>query len=777
MFITNGFAVKPTIGKIKTWIHRVLILDKRSNCQGMKAFLIPTLALAFFLGSTLNPQAIANESSSIEVLQSQSQDPITIDLIVENDSIQPGSPFWVLVDVKLADGWHSYWKNPGDAGMPAQIEWQLPEGFTADTFLWPSPTKFEVDAAVGFGYDNEMPLLVRLTPPKTLALDQPLELAASVRWLVCSDSMCLPGNTDIKAKVLVKNEEPHPNTVLKTAFAHARRHLPKTVGSSKAQKSGDQITLSVKVPDDQIAHFTKAYFCPEIGDHIDHKAPIQLIKSDEQPGLYTVSLKETNPSEQPLSGILVLHDEANSKVSVAIDTPIETAKDAIIAYVSKPGLSSGLELQEQEALHPTSEFEGNVGLAIAFAFLGGMLLNLMPCVLPVISLKIFSFVKMAGQSRGLTFKHGLAFSLGVVASFWVLASALLGLQAYGNSVGWGFQLQEPIFVAILTAVMFVLGLSLFGLMEIGTGVSSLAGNIAHKTEGLTSSFLSGVLATAVATPCTGPFLGSAVGFAVTQPAIWAMLIFTALGAGMAFPYLVLSAFPALLRFVPKPGNWMVTFKELMGFIMMATTLWLLWVFSAQTSTLSVVMLLGALFFLSIACWIYGKWGTPFHKRTTRQISYVFSLSALALSFYTLYISTTPAITSLGGVETASSKDAWEPFSPERVAELRSQGVPVFIDFTAKWCLICQANHMVLSGDSVAAKLDQKGVVRMKADWTKNDPVITAELKKFGRNSVPLYVLYGAEEEAKPSILPQVLTPDVVSSYLNDISGKGIGTKN
>lgn len=745
----------------------------------MKAFLLPILALTFLLNLSFHEQIAANdalpiEHYSLETPDSETEAPVTINLLIENTSIRPGTPFWALIDFKMSEGWHSYWKNPGDAGMSAQVEWQLPEGFTADPILWPSPTKFEVDSMIGFGYDSEMPLLVRLTPPLDLSNDQPIEIAASVRWLVCSDAMCLPGSSEISAKTFAKTEEPLQASSLVDLFKKARDNQPKISWPIKAQKSGDEIVLHVESPLDHPVKFTKAYFCPEDSGYIDHKTPVTLVQAQDQPGLYKASLKIAGMRETPLTGVLVLHDEKDaqaSKVSLAVNMAVENSKDDIIAYVSKPGLSSGLENQAEASPALASEFEGGVALAIGFAFLGGMLLNLMPCVLPVISLKIFSFVKMAGQSRSLTIKHGLAFSLGVLVSFWVLASVLLGLQAYGNSVGWGFQLQEPLFVAILAAVMFILGLSLFGLMELGTSVSSLAGNIAHKQEGVTSSFLSGILATAVATPCTGPFLGSAIGFAVTLPALWSMLIFTALGAGMAFPYLLLSTYPSLLKFVPKPGNWMITFKEIMGFIMMATTLWLLWVFSAQTSTLSMMLLLGSLFFLSIACWTYGKWGTPFHKKTTRYMSYAVSLSAVAISLYTLYIATTPAIANLGAAEKTSSHDEWEPFSPERVAELRRQGIPVFVDFTAKWCLICQANHMVLSGDSVTAKLDQKGVVRMKADWTKNDPVITQELKKFGRNSVPLYVLYGSEENTSPSILPQVLTPDVVSSYLNEIGSK------
>jgi thiol:disulfide interchange protein DsbD len=423
------------------------------------------------------------------------------------------------------------------------------------------------------------------------------------------------------------------------------------------------------------------------------------------------------------------------------------------------------------------EFEGGLGLALVLAFVGGMILNLMPCVLPVISFKVLSFVKMAGQSRKLVFTHGLTFTLGVLLSFWVLTAALLVLQAYGRSVGWGFQLQEPLFVAILAAILLVFGLSLFGVFEFGTSLIAMAGQAQQsataKRSGLFGSFMSGILATAVATPCTGPFLGSAVGFAMTLPPALTMLVFTSLGLGMSLPYLLLATFPSTLRFLPKPGQWMVTFKELMGFFMLATVLWLVWVFGAQTSTFALFLLLAGFFFLALGSWVYGKWSMQ--RKTIRLIAYGLTIACFATGGYAIFNAVSPWAAQMDSssatkqVANHSAADAWEEFSPERLAELQKQGTPVFIDFTAKWCLICQANHLVLTTSEVTQQFEKLGVVKMKADWTKNDPVITAELRKHGRSGVPLYLLYGTDPKAAPKILPQVLTPEIVLEELKNIT--------
>ncbi|MCB1149712.1 MAG: thioredoxin family protein, partial [Chlamydiia bacterium] len=419
-------------------------------------------------------------------------------------------------------------------------------------------------------------------------------------------------------------------------------------------------------------------------------------------------------------------------------------------------------------------FDGGFLMALLFAFAGGLILNLMPCVLPVISLKIFSFVKMSGEKRSEIVRHGVLFTLGVLVSFWALAGALIALQASGAAVGWGFQLQDPLFVGILTAIIFVFGLSLFGVFEFGTTFSSWAGqqqsNIGQSSSGKASAFFSGVLATTVATPCTGPFLGPAIGFAMTLSALGSLTVFTFLALGMASPYLLISLFPSLIRFLPKPGKWMVTFKEILGFCMVATALWLVWVFAAQTSMMATSALLVALFGLSVGSWIYGKWGTPLRKRPVRIVAYALTLATLlgstGLVLRASQMIEEPIELVAVNDPTAESKDihGWEPFNKERLDYLRSQGIPVFIDFTARWCLICQANHMVLSTEEVEGRMAEAGVVKMLADWTKNDPEITAELKKFGRSGVPLYLLYGKEEE--PTILPQMLSPDLVVEYID-----------
>jgi thiol:disulfide interchange protein DsbD len=740
---------------------------------------IPHILIALTLSLTLqfSPYLILNaQEFPLESQVQEDKSPIFAEFLQENESIQPGHPFSLILHLNIDKNWHTYWKNPGDSGMPLEIEWNLPEGFTVETIQWQTPQRFNHDSVIGFGYENEMILLAEIHPAATIQ-EEVANIEASITWLACSDMMCLPGNSEVSTKLIVKNEI--PKSLLNNDFKKFRDNLPKKDWDLEAYtKTDGSIELKAKAPKDYPTLFTRAYFCPEVSEFVDHKDITHFSNAssnlNERESHYQVALKRTVPkkdNDESLKGILVLlHDNGTEviKETLAVDIPLKeniTSHDNIIASVSKNEINKQI-LTNSENETPPSELEGHFVLALLFSFIGGMILNLMPCVLPVLSLKIFSFVKMSGESKKLCFQHGVAFSVGVLISFWVLAGLLLVLQAYGESVGWGFQLQEPIFVAVLASIVFILGLNLFGLMEFGMGITSVAGNISHKKTGFTNSFLSGVLATAVATPCTGPFLGSAVGYAVTLPPAGALLIFTMVGLGMSFPYLLLSAYPSLLRFIPKPGNWMITFKEIMGLLMMATTIWLLWVFSAQTSNLSLILLIGALFFFGIGCWIYGKWGSPLQKQFKRRLSFVFSLFFLGLGTFTIYTATESTMEAPDTTEEIATR--WEPYSKARIEELQKQGIPVFVDYTAKWCLICQTNHLSLSTFQAEQKFKSAGVVRMKADWTKKDPVITQDLRKFGRSSVPLYVLYGTNPSEKPKILPQVLTSDVVVSYLEEI---------
>ncbi|MCP5061820.1 MAG: DUF255 domain-containing protein [Ignavibacteriae bacterium] len=408
----------------------------------------------------------------------------------------------------------------------------------------------------------------------------------------------------------------------------------------------------------------------------------------------------------------------------------------------------------------------SVWFALVSAFIGGLILNLMPCVLPVLSLKIFSIVQQSGEDRRKRIDHGLAFTLGVLATFWVLAITLILLRAGGEQLGWGFQLQSPAFIIILTTLLFLFGLSMFGVFEIGTSLTAVGQGSANE-EGFIGSFSSGVLATIVATPCTAPFMGSALGYALSQPAYVSLLVFTFLGLGMAAPYLLLTTIPSLSKYVPKPGAWMETFKQFMGFLLMATVLWLLWVFSLQVGAEGLLILLGSFIIASIGGWIFGRWGNIAKPKPTRVKAMIAAIILIlgGIVFTFNNIDANNATTT----EMEQGKIKWQTFSPELVKEYLDEGKPVFIDFTAAWCLSCQVNEKVaFSSEDVQNAFDKMGVQMLKADWTNRDEVIGRELAKFGRNSVPLYVLYSGRKNAEPVLLPEIITPGIVLDALEGI---------
>lgn len=714
---------------------------------------------------------------------------VKVKLIQEDETVQPGRPFWVALHLELEKDWHVYWKNPGDAGIPLKVEWTLPAGFEAGPLQWPFPEKFTAADMVGFGYTGEVTLLSLVTPPAQFDPQTQLDLQAKVNWLVCSSLTCQPGSATIASPFSASTEQPLINAQVATIFEQARARIPRSHIEVKTISKQGIVQLEVPHRTGEVqSEIRGAYFFPEQQNMIDHSIEPTVDSNPGDTNRYFVNLKGSDgigAGSKSLKGVLVLHKQNGSENSVEafdIDSPIEENGDQELLSLmtlpqhTTPTLAIGNPPVLSETPPSSSfSFEGGVTLAILFAFVGGMILNLMPCVLPVMSFKVMSFVKMAGQSRSLTLKHGLMFSLGVILSFWALASVMLMLRTYGQSVGWGFQLQEPLFVVVLASVLFIFALSLFGLFEWGMFFASWAGQTqaetSQKSSGYTGSFFSGVLATAVATPCTGPFLGSAVGFAVTLPVFQSLLIFTSLGFGMSFPYLLLAAFPSFLRFMPKPGAWMETFKQLMGFLLLATVLWLMWVFSAQTDTFSLICLLTGFLCFSIGAWVYGRSCSPVANRRTRLFGYILVLLFAFAGVKAILFPRASWDIQESSIEVKSSGskwNGWETFSPDRVAQLRSEGKPVLIDFTAKWCLICQTNHMVLDSDDLQKQLDTLGVVRMKADWTKNDPMITEELSKFGRNSVPLYVFYGPDGKQDPIILPQVLTPDVVAENINKL---------
>ncbi len=672
--------------------------------------------------------------------------PVETTLLSEVDAIRPGEPFWVAVQLDLEEGWHAYWKNPGANGFPTEVKWNLPEGYQVGELKWPYPEMIELQEQLAYTYHGQLLLMAEVIPPSELAEDQMQEISATVSWLVCSDSECLPGEAKVTVELPVSDKLVASRATLHS-FRKARRRIPLALPDVLVETKDQELVLHLDIS----SRYSKVYFYPEMSGVVEEGSELAVHENGKS---FSMGLKDISAlNDSSMKGLLVLADEAGHPGTVfEID--------------ANPNAKAAAGFGDQ-----------SFWMALLFAFLGGVILNLMPCVLPVLSLKVFSLVKLSGESRFKILRHGLFFTAGVLISFWTLAGGLLILRASGAIVGWGFQLQEPIFVALLASLIFIFALSLFGVFELGTSVSAWAGQKESDTKkggnDSLGAFMSGVLATAVATPCTGPFLGSAVGFAVTLPALPAMMIFTALGLGMAAPFLLISLFPALVRFFPRPGNWMITFKEIMGFCMMATVVWLVWVFGMQTGASALSLFLGALLLFSLAFWVFGKWSTPIKKPRVRYASYVVTLLLSCLSFYTIVKAThLPSqdnfelVAMLDVEEMQKNPTQWVPFSKEKLEELRAKKIPVLIDFTASWCLTCQTNFGVLETSEVKQALKDAGVVKMLADWTKNDPEITAELKKHGRSSVPLYVLYGPNGEEE--ILPQLLTKGVVIDALQKI---------
>jgi thiol:disulfide interchange protein DsbD len=673
---------------------------------------------------------------------------VQVELVPEVESVQPGTPLWVGIRLRMAPKWHTYWLNPGDSGLPTRMRWALPEGFAAEPFEWPTPEPIAAPPLVSYGYEGEVMLLSRITPPPTLAAGSEVTIGGRLDWLECKEA-CLPGRAQLDVTLPVRDAPPARAAAAAELFAAARAALPGDGASwtPRVHVSPQLVALSFQSP----LTPRRATFLPETQGLIEYAPPQRLLRTADGYRL------EMTPSTAPaageiLAGVLVVQGEGGP-VAVRVETRRETLTAALPA--GQP-IETGRAAEGAQAL--------GLPLALALAFLGGMILNLMPCVLPVLSLKVMGFVRHAGD-RGAAWRHGLAYTVGVLLSFWVLAGLLLLLRAGGQQVGWGFQLQSPPFVAFLACLFFAIGLNLFGVFEVGLSLTS-AGGALHARSGLGSSLAGGVLATIVATPCTAPFMGSALGFGLSQPPAVSLLIFSALGLGMALPYLVLSLSPGLLRFVPKPGRWMETFKQFMGFLMMGTVVVLVWIFGQQVGIDGVTALLAGLVILASSAWIYGRGTAPEAGEGQRRAAYV--LSAV-LATAGLFVGFTRAGTSAApasGATTVSGGIAWEEWSPEKVAAARAQGKPVFVDFTAAWCLSCQVNERVALGAAeVQERFRREGVVMLRADWTRRDDAITQALAAYGRNGVPLYVLYG-RGKSEPHLLPEVISPGLVLDALD-----------
>ena len=686
-------------------------------------------------------------------------------LIARHTTFQPGKPIEVALRLKIIDHWHTYWRNPGDSGLPTRLKWTLPEGFTASEIEWPYPKKLPLGPLMNFGYEGEVLHLISIQTPAAFQPGAKVSLRAKADWLVCAD-VCIPEDGLVSLSLAAAGTAPTVNSQWETAFARTREALPnRTLDDVSVAIDGMTATINVKTKG--VIDVIGVAFYPHRDDVVANAAKQVFAKTLDGFSLTVPMADPRNNDLKTFDGVLVA-DEAGER-AVSWGGAITARAVTIAAPVAYVG---GVNSENLSKSATGGQFQANVAentrpdlsllMAILLAFLGGLILNLMPCVFPVLGIKVMGFVKNAHGESGLLRRQGAAYFIGVLMSFMALAGLMLILRGAGQSIGWGFQMQEPLFVGALAVLFFVMALNLSGLFEVGTSIQAVAGDAENRAQSnpLVGALVSGVLATVVATPCMAPGLGASVGFTLSQSAPVALLIFAAIGVGLALPVTLLSFFPALLRYLPKPGAWMDTFKQAMAFPLYGTVVWLVWILGAQTGNDGVAALLVGLTLLALGAWVYGRMQArkPF-------VSSIVGASVAVIGLWFAWIGATTSAPAAGVATSAATSAAaatedWVPFSKEKIATLRQAGKSVFIDFTATWCITCQVNKRVaLNDDAVMAQMKARNVVRMKADWTRKDPAITAALAEFGRNGVPLYVLYPPRGE--PIILPELLTPSLV----------------
>ena len=713
------------------------------QATGAKHAHMKGVRLAIYLTVLLVPMLVAAESPAVG--------PVKASLVAENTSVRPGTPFLVAITFRIGPGWHIYWSNPGDTGLPTTIAWDLPKGFHASEIMWPVPQRFISLGLASYGYEDEVSLLTRITPPTSVPPGK-VTFHAHVGWLACRVE-CRPGETDLSLSLPVGSGTPIADTRSAVLLKEAASALPAAVPGARFSSSMQGNRLVLRADGLSVASAATIYFVPSAAGILAEGAA-QNARVAASSLTVEMAAAPKQPDARRVRGVLVAQDQTGVR-GFEVDTLVEG-----VAAVTPPSEAAG---------GGTASFL----IALALAFVGGILLNLMPCVLPVVSLKILSFVRTSRERGGSAFRHGLLFVAGVLVSFWAIAAILVGLRAGGQLVGWGFQFQSPAVVAVTASLFFLIALNLLDVFELRLPIRVAA----LSAGGGAGAFLSGLLATAVATPCTAPFMGGALGYALTQPPAVGLGVFTALAAGLAAPYLLLSAIPGLVSRIPKPGRWMVTLRQILAFPMLGAVIWMLYVLDTLSGFPALMTLLCALLLAGLGAWIYGRWGGLDRSLPSRFISA--SLAAVLVlggaAFSAVTSGSAPTATAAraatrvaAGVAATADPAAWESWSPQRVAELQAAGTPVFVDFTAKWCLTCQVNERVaLRSPAITRAFRQAGVATLQADWTDRSDAIARTLATFGRAGVPVYALY-PRGSASPVLLPELLTPGVVREALDKL---------
>lgn len=721
-------------------------------------------------------------------------------LIAEVASIVPGQPFRVGLRLMHAPKWHTYWKSTATGYAPS-LEWNLPGGWSAAEFAWPVPDLYSTDFSTDFVYYGDIVLPVTLTPPADLTPGTLVTLSAQASWLMCDD-VCIPADRlPVSLRLPVSQQQNAVPELWTDLFAAADHRAPRAISSwsLSALRDGESILLTVLPPRNPSGNFNQKeipdpgelYFFSDNALIEPSPTQEQIVNRDGSRTLFLKVSKENPPSVQRLTGVLKAAEgwfaqglSGKPFPALAVDLPI-TSGD--LSEVPDQPVSNHLPSIPPATDASITGASPSLGGSLFLAFLGGLILNLMPCVFPVIGIKIMGFVSQADADRRKISLHGIVFAVGVVVSFWTLVGVFLALRSAGESLGWGFQLQSAAFVYFMTAFILLFALNMSGVFEVGQKAMGLGQNF-QQPSGLSGSFMSGVLATVVATPCSAPFLGTALGAAIAKPPAEMFLIFTFVAIGLATPYLILSLFPQWVTRLPRPGAWMESFKQGMAFLLYATAVYLAWVLAGQVGNEQLYgsqgLLKAFLAFVGVAfaAWIYGRW-TPLHRPPrVRRIGFVFTVAVLLGSLLVGYpqadeearqrladaaaqISSTNSPSAMPAVLEGSQSVFWDTWEPGKAEALSAAGHTVYVDFTARWCVTCQTNKAaVFSSSEVLEVFRQKKIIALKADWTNRDPRITEALRSFRKAAVPFNLIFSPSRP--PVELPAVLTPGIVLQELD-----------
>jgi thiol:disulfide interchange protein/DsbC/DsbD-like thiol-disulfide interchange protein len=688
-------------------------------------------------------------------------------LVSEVSAIGPGQSFWVALEFDIRDGWHTYWRNPGDSGQATTLKWQIPPGFMAGDIVWTTPHRFEIPPLVNYGYAKHAVHLVNITAPRELKPGTPIVLSAKAGWLVCSD-VCIPEDAALQLTLPVRSEAGAVDPADAALFTAARGELPSAqLAATTARIQGDQLVIALgREWGATLPQIKSLAFFPYDEGGIEYAAPQTLTRKQDAVEL-AMKVGYQPPRAGIVHGVLLATEQSGNDT---VTVPMEIA-----ANFSGPGGNQPAGSPRFAPATPVVEkTTASLPVLLAFAILGGLILNLMPCVFPVLSIKAIGLVEQAKKHPAAVRAKGMVFAAGVISSMLCLAAVLLTLRAGGEQIGWGFQLQSPLFVTLLVYLLLAVGLNLSGVFEVGGGLAGVGDGLTQG-DSYRASFFTGVLTTLVATPCTAPFMAFAVGAALTQPPALALCIFAALGFGLALPYLLLSFAPWMRRALPKPGAWMDTLKQVFAFPIYASAAWLLWVLAQQTSSFGLGAALAGAILIAFAAWAYQK--SKSSAAGGRVAALVTATLAVVLAVL-LPVRFADVAAAASGVSAAGAHaaDEWQPYDAAQVAKLNAAGRPLLVNFTASWCLTCLVNERNAFTDSAVQEVFRnKGVTLMKGDWTNRDPAITQALASFGRAGVPLYVVYNSKPgSTEPVILPQLLTASVVQSAFAGAPSRGPG---